>query len=78
MKNLLLVLSAVLTLLSLTGFLFLFLMRTSGLGFFVGIGTGMTTVEPVPVMVILAISAIIFAILTLKILKWKKTDNISE
>ena len=78
MKNLLLVLSAVLTLLSLTGFLFLFLMRNSGLGIFVGIGTGMTTVEPVTVMVILAISAIIFAILTLKILKWKKTDNISE
>ena len=78
MKNLLLVLSAVLTLLSLAGFLFLFLMRNSGLGIFIGFGGGMIALGYMQAVVVLAILTVIFAVLTLKILKWKKTDHISE
>ena len=78
MKNLLLILSAVLTLLSLAGFLFLFLMRNSGLGIFVGFGSGMIALDYMQAVIVLAILTVIFAVLTLKILKWKKTDNISE
>ena len=78
MKNILLVLSAALTLLSLAGFLFLFLMRNSGMGIFVGFGSGMIALDYMQAVIVLAISTIVFAILTLKILKWKKTDHISE
>jgi len=78
MKNILLVLSAGLCLLSLAGFLFLFLMRNSGLGIFVSFGTGMITLDYQVLMMILAALAVVFAVLLLKILKWKKTDNISE
>ena len=78
MKNLLLILSAVLTLFSLACFLFLFLMRNSGMGVFVGFGGGMIALDYMQAVIVLAILTVIFAVLTLKILKWKKTDNISE
>ena len=78
MKNLLLVLSAALCLLSLAGFLFLFLMRNSGMGIFVGFGGGMIALDYMQAVIVLAILTVIFAVLTLKILKWKKTDHISE
>ena len=78
MKNILLVLSAVLMLFSLVGFLFLFFMRNSGMGIFLGFGTGMIALDYMQAVVVLAFLTVIFAVLTLKILKWKKTDSISE
>ncbi|MBQ2924166.1 MAG: hypothetical protein IJE57_01210 [Anaerotignum sp.] len=56
----------------------LLLMRNSGLGIFVSFSTGMITLDYQVLMMILAALAVVFAVLLLKILKWKKTDNISE
>lgn len=69
MKKLLLIVNVAVCIASLIGFLYLFLMRNSGLAVLMGVGGKMISLDTDVLMVIMAIAAVIFAFMAMKIMK---------
>ncbi len=73
MKKLLLILCITMNLICMMAAVFLFMMRNSGLGIFVSVGTGVgQSLNPMVIMVVLVILAILFAYLATRLAVGKK------